>query len=180
MKHLGTKTLETDRLLLRRIYKEDAKEIFEGFINQEDYLYFFNKESRTLEEEIKSLENIDEKYENLDLYNWVIVLKENNKIIGRATLNVELYNECVEINYCIDKRYENNGYMTEALRKIIDFCLNELEVNRFQAGCVIENVKSKHVLDNCNMHQEGILKSYIKLPDGYHDMYMFSIINENK
>ena len=180
MKHLGTKTLETDRLLLRRIYKEDAKEIFEGFINQEDYLYFFNKEPRTLEEEIKSLENIDEKYENLDLYNWVIVLKENNKIIGRATLNVELYNECVEVNYAVDKRYENNGYMTEALKRIIDFCLNELEVNRFQAGCVIENVKSKHVLDNCNMHQEGILKSYIKLPDGYHDMYMFSIINENK
>ena len=83
MKHLGTKTLETDRLLLRRIYKEDAKEIFEGFINQEDYLYFFNKEPRTLEEEIKSLENIDEKYENLDLYNWVIVLKENNKILHR-------------------------------------------------------------------------------------------------
>lgn len=180
MKHLGTKTLETDRLLLRRIYKEDAKEIFEGFINQEDYLYFFNKEPRTLEEEIKSLENIDEKYENLDLYNWLIVLKENNKIIGRATLNVELYNECVEVNYAVDKRYENNGYMTEALKRIIDFCLNELEVNRFQAGCVIENVKSKHVLDNCNMHQEGILKSYIKLPDGYHDMYMFSIINENK
>ena len=145
MKHLGTKTLETDRLLLRRIYKEDAKEIFEGFINQEDYLYFFNKEPRTLEEEIKYLENIHEKYENIDLYNWLIDLKENNKIIGRATLNVELYNECVEINYCIDKRYENNGYMTEALRKIIDFCLNELEVNRFQAGCVIENVKSDAV-----------------------------------
>lgn len=180
MKHLGTLKLETERLVLRRIEENDAKEIYDGFINQEDYLYFFNKEPRTLDEEIKSLEGINEKYEDLDLYNWVIVLKEKNAIIGRATLNVELYNECVEINYCIDKRYENNGYMTEALRKIIDFCLNELEVNRFQAGCVVENVKSKHVLDNCNMHQEGILKSYIKLPDGYHDMYMFSIINDKK
>ena len=160
MKHLGTLKLETERLVLRRIEENDAKEIYDGFINQEEYLYFFNKEPRTLDEEIKSLEGINEKYEDLDLYNWVIVLKEKNAIIGRATLNVELYNECVEINYCIDKRYENNGYMTEA--------------------CVVENVKSKHVLDNCNMHQEGILKSYIKLPDGYHDMYMFSIINDKK
>ena len=180
MKHLGTLKLETERLVLRRIEENDAKEIYDGFINQEEYLYFFNKEPRTLDEEIKSLEGINEKYEDLDLYNWVIVLKEKNAIIGRATLNVELYNECVEINYCIDKRYENNGYMTEALKKIIDFCLKELEVNRFQAGCVVENVKSKHVLDNCNMHQEGILKRYIKLPDGYHDMYMFSIINDKK
>ena len=98
MKHLGTVTLDTNRLILRRIYKEDAQEIYDGFINQKDYLYFFNNEPRTLEEEIKSLENIDEKYEDLDLYNWVIVLKETNTIIGRATLNVELYNECVEIN----------------------------------------------------------------------------------
>lgn len=180
MKHLGTKTLETDRLLLRRIYKEDAKEIFEGFINQEDYLYFFNKEPRTLNEEINSLEGIDEKYENLELYNWVIVQKDENKIIGRVSLNVENYNECVEVNYVVDKRYENNGYMTEALKRIIDFCLNEMQVNRFQAGCVVENIKSKHVIDNCNMNQEGILKKYIKLPDGYHDMYMFSIINENR
>ena len=43
MRHNGTKKLETDRLLLRRIYKEDALEIYNGFINQERFLYYLNK-----------------------------------------------------------------------------------------------------------------------------------------
>lgn len=33
MRHKGTKELKTNRLLLRRIYKEDALEIYNGFIN---------------------------------------------------------------------------------------------------------------------------------------------------
>ena len=45
MRHNGTKKLETDRLLLRRIYKEDAIEIYNGFINQERFLYYLNKEN---------------------------------------------------------------------------------------------------------------------------------------
>ena len=35
MKHLGTVKLETERLVLRRIEETDAKEIYDGFINQD-------------------------------------------------------------------------------------------------------------------------------------------------
>ena len=82
MKHLGSKELLTQRLILRKIVKEDAKEIFEGFINQENFLYYANKEKRTLEEEIQSLDKIDEKYQRDDYFNWIITLKDNNAIIG--------------------------------------------------------------------------------------------------
>lgn len=92
MRHNGTKKLETDRLLLRRIYKEDAIEIYNGFINQERFLYYLNKEKRTLEEEISSLEMIDEKNKNEDYYNWVITLKDTGKIIGMIVLKVEEVN----------------------------------------------------------------------------------------
>ena len=64
MNHVGTISLETKRLVLRRIYRDDAEEIYEGFVNQDEFLYYANKEKRTLDEEIKSLENIDFKYQN--------------------------------------------------------------------------------------------------------------------
>ena len=54
--------LETDRLILRRFKEEDAEEIYNGFINQEGFLYYANKEKRTLKEEKDSLIGIDEKY----------------------------------------------------------------------------------------------------------------------
>ena len=130
MNHVGTISLETKRLVLRRIYRDDAEEIYEGFVNQDEFLYYANKEKRTLEEQIKSLENIDEKYLNKEYYNWLIVEKESDNIIGSINLRVDNKNDSVEFNYAIDNRYTNKGYMTEALGIIQKFCLDELKVFR--------------------------------------------------
>ena len=177
MIHKGTKELESSRLLLRRMREDDALEIFNGFVNQEGFLYYANKEKRTLEEEINSLKGIDSKYLKDDYYNWVITLKDTKEIIGSINLKVEDINETVEFNYVIDERFWSNGYMSEALNLVKDYCLNELSVNRFQGGCCVENIASKRVMEKCNMQCEGVLRNYIILCDGYHDMYMFSIIN---
>lgn len=177
MIHKGTKILESDRLILRQLKESDAEEIYNGFINQKEFLYYANKKRRTLEEEKSSLINIDNKYKSKNYYNWIITRKDDNKIIGSINLRVEEINEMVEFNYAIDNRYTKNGYMTEALNLVKNYCLNELKVNRFQGGCCIENIASKRVMEKCGMQCEGILRKYIVLNDGYHDMYMFSIIN---
>lgn len=179
MRHLGTKILESDRLILRRFKEDDAEELYSGYVNQEGFIYYANKEKRTLEEEKKSLVGIDEKYKNKEYYNWLITLKDSGKIIGGINLVVENINECVEANYAIDLRYEKKGYMSEALKRVITFCFEELNIQRFQAGCVIENIASRKVMEKNDMKREGILCKYIILRDGYHDMYMYSLIKED-
>jgi len=175
--HLGTKELNTKRLLLRKFKEADAEELYEGYMNQEEFLYYAHKERKSLEEIKYLLKKKVEKYQNSDYYNWVITLKETKKIIGAINLNINIYNDSVEFNYAIDNRYTNNGYMTEALEEIKRVALNELNVNRFQGGCCVENNASRRVMEKCGMECEGILKNYVKLKDGYHDMYMFSIVN---
>lgn len=177
MEHLGTKVLFTKRLILRRFEEKDAEEIFLGFVNQDEFLYYANKEKRTLEEEIKSLENISEKYKNKEYYNWLITKNDTKEIIGSINLRVNNINESVEFNYAIDNRFTNKGYMTEALKEVKRFAFEELKVNRFQGGCVTGNLASKRVMEKTGLECEGILKSYIKLKDGFHDMYMFSNVN---
>ncbi len=177
MNHVGTKTIETNRLILRRFTEDDAQEIYEGFVNQEDFLYYANKEKRTLQEEIDSLKGIDKKYNNPEYYNWLITLKDNKKIIGAINLNVDNYNESVEFNYAIDDRYQCNGYMTEALEAVKNYCLNEMKVNRIFGGCEINNISSKRVMEKCAFIYEGTLGKHLKLRDGYHDMCLYSIIN---
>lgn len=178
MKHCGTIKIETERLILRRIQEADAEEIYNGYINQEGYLYYLNREKRTLEEQKRSLIGIDDKYKKDDYYTWLIVLKETNAIIGFISLEVYDFNDCIEVNYALDERYENKGYMTEAVKAVRKICFEKIKVKRFQAGCCIENTKSRRVLEKCNMKQEGIIRSYVKLRDGYHDMYMYSDIRE--
>jgi len=179
MNHIGTKILETDRLILRRFEEKDAEEIFLGFINQEDFLYYCNKEKRSLEDEKQSLIRINEKYKQNNYYNWLITLKDTKNIIGSINLIPNDTNNSVEFNYVIDDRYKNNGYMSEALLTVKDFCLKKLCVKRFQGCCSVKNLPSKRVMEKCNMQYEGTLRKYLKLKDGYHDMHMFSIINLN-
>lgn len=98
------------------------------------------------------------------------------KVIGMINLNIDNYNESVEANYVISNKYYNKGYMTEALTEIKNFCLNEMKVNRFFCVCEINNISSKKVIEKCNLKYEGILRNYLKLSDGYHDVYIYSFI----
>lgn len=173
MKHLGSKELVTQRLILRKILKEDAKEIFEGFINQENFLYYANKEKRTLEEEIESLVGIDNKYLNLSYYNWVITLKENKKIIGSINAHYIDEEEKVIINYALDDRYKNNNYMSESLVEVLRFLKEEVKIENIECGCVTKNIASKRVMEKANMKYVGILEKEVLLKDGYHDMHLF-------
>jgi RimJ/RimL family protein N-acetyltransferase len=171
--HLGSKELITERLILRKLKKEDAKEIFEGFINQEKFLYYSNKEKRTLEEEIKSLEGIEDKYLNLTYYNWVICLKENGTIIGSINAHYIQEKDKVVINYAIDERYRNNNYMSETLIEVLKYLKEEVRISNIECGCVIENIASKRVMEKANMKYVGTLKKEVILKDGYHDMHLY-------
>ncbi len=177
MNEIGTIRLETERLILRRFEKSDAKEIFEGFVNQKEFLYYTNKKPVSLAEEIASLENIEEKYQNNNYYNWLITLKSTKQVIGAVNFNVNLKNDSVMFNYAIDNRFTKKGYMTEALMCVKNFAFSEMKVNRFEGGCVVKNFASKRVMEKCGLKQEGVLKSYVKLIDGYHNMIMFAEIN---
>ena len=158
MRHLGTRELQTERLLLRRIEEADAEELFRGFVNQREFLYYANKKERTLEEEKASLVGIREKYENDCYYNWLIALRDGGTIVGQIVLQVNEYNDSVEFSYAIDNRHTGRGYMTEALERVKEFAFKELEVSRFQGGCCVENAASKRVMEKCGLECEGLLR----------------------
>lgn len=176
MKEIGTQNIETKRLVMRKFTKQDSKEIVEGFRNQKEFLYYANKSPVSLKEQIESLKGIDDKYNNKNYYNWLIVTKDTQQIIGAINFNVNKKNNSVMFNYAIDNRFTCKGYMTEALISIKEFAFNKIGVHRFEGGCAIENIASKRVMEKCGLIQEGILKDYIKLSDGYHDMIMFAEI----
>ncbi len=179
MNHKGTVLLDTKRLLLRRFEEKDVNELYGGYINQDEFLYYANKEYKTFEEVDAYIKRQLERYKSENVYKWCIVLKDTNAIIGAINLRVNDYNDSVEFNYAIDNRYINNGYMTEALMSVKEFCMKELKVKRFQGGCCIENIPSSKVMQKIGMNHEGILKANVKLIDGYHDMHMYSLINED-
>ena len=172
MKNLGTQLLISSRLVLRKFELNDLDQLLSGFINQEEFLYYSNKERKNKFELQEHLNEIINNYNRLDYYNWLITI---NKITIVGSINVKINNNEGLISYALDKRYLKNGYMKEALETVLNFMLNEVKIDKIFGRCVINNKASFNVMKNCNMNYLGIKENCIKLKDGVFDAYEFCV-----
>ncbi len=179
MNHLGTIELYSARLILRRFRETDAEDIFKSYLNDDDFLYYANKTAATLEQVKETLQGIAERYNSEDYYNWLITLKDGT-VIGAVNLRADNQSDSLQINYAVDGRHRNNGYMTEALNIVKDFAVNRINAERFCGGCEANNIASKRVMEKCGFKYEGTVKNHLKLRDGYHDMMVYSYRNKIK
>ncbi len=66
-----------------------------------------------------------------DYYQWAIVYKENNQVIGSiSVVGIDESIEATEIGYCIGYDYWNKGITTEAFSMVISFLFDEVNGNR--------------------------------------------------
>ena len=81
MKDLGTKRLETDRLILRKFEINDVEELFyRGYIT--DAIMAENLSwdpCETIEEQRAIIEDWVNKYKNPDFYKWLIERKDTHE-----------------------------------------------------------------------------------------------------
>jgi len=88
LKHKGTVTLETDRLILRRFKKDDLKQIYHNCWSDPDVWKWSSYEPMDSIDDVFTLNNIFTdfwfaKYDKLDHYDWAMQLKSSGEVIGR-------------------------------------------------------------------------------------------------
>ncbi|MDD4847979.1 MAG: GNAT family protein [Bacteroidales bacterium] len=84
--------------------------------------------------------------------NWQIVLNQENIAIGSCCfVHSPDKNGVVEIGYGIDLPYRNQGYMTEAVQKLIDWTLQQPSISAVTAQTEPDNFGSQKVLLKCGM-----------------------------
>lgn len=103
--------------------------------------------------------------------------KQDNKPIGLFGLNLKPKRyKGGEVWYTIHTKEWNKGCATESLKRIIEFCFNELKLHRIQAGCAVDNVSSIKVLEKSGMIKEGRGRQILPLSNGWSDNYEYSIL----
>lgn len=71
----------------------------------------------------------------------------------------------------------NQGYGTEVLNGLIDYCFDTLNLQRVEAGCAVENFASKKVMEKVGMTQEGRRRKTLPLANGWSDHFDYAILN---
>ena len=182
MEHLGTKTLETERLILRKTIENDAEPMFDNWANDERVTKYLTWQP------YESAEQLRESYhkflmsnqEKDDFYDWKIELKELGEPIG----SIGVVRQCedigeVEIGYCLGYNWWRQGIMTEALNRVIEFLFEEVGVNRITAKHDTNNPNSGKVMKKCGLQHEGTHRQAGKNNQGICDMAIYAILKED-
>lgn len=181
MKLLGTITLETDRLILRKFTIDDAPKMFKNYGSDSNVNKFFNwKTHKTINDSIETIKLFMKEYEN-NGFHWAVLIKDTNELIGDIAINhIDKKNNNCEIGYQFGSNYWGKGYATETLKVILDYLLNDCEFNLVEGKCRSSNVSSSRVMEKAGMNRDAILpkRRYNKYTNEYEDLIVYSITKE--
>lgn len=182
MNHLGTKTLETKRLILRKTIESDAEPMFRNWASDSRVTKFMTwypyKSAQELHDTYHKY--LLENQKKDDFYDWKIVLKETDEPIGAiGVVNSREDIESVEIGYCLGYNWWNMGIMTEAFTEVIRFLFEEVGVNRIEAKHDPRNPHSGDVMKKCGLQFEGKHRQASKNNQEICDVMKYAILKED-
>jgi ribosomal-protein-alanine N-acetyltransferase len=181
LKHTGTKTIETERIILRKFKEEDAEDMFNNWASDDEVTRFLAWPTHSDIEVSKKLLKIwVAEYNSQDHYNWAIELKENGSVVGSMGLmNIDNNIENCEIGYCISRALWKKGLMTEAFSAVIGFAFKEVGFERITGRHHVENTGSGRVMEKCGLKYEGTLRKIHRINTGaLVDCKYYSILKE--
>ncbi len=177
--------LETERLILRAPLLTGDGEVVkqaiqDSFTELKEWLSLFQK-LPTVEETEILLRVAHINFLKRESFRFLIFDKSGCKdLIGTASLHgIDWSIPKCEIGYWINTKYSGNGYMTEAVKELVNLGLNHLECKRIEIRCDSTNFKSRFIPEKLGFMLEGILRNEDLSADGSKltDTCIYSKIN---
>jgi len=155
----------------------DAEEVLEFHLRNREFLksfepsrdegfYTLSSQKHTLTESYKQFLNGNGV--NLGIY-------KDKKIIGKIRISnivMGVFKNAF-IGYSMDEKEQNKGYMKEAVKLVVTYAFEELELHRIEATTLVDNEKSQSVLRNCGFRELGISEKYLYVNGEWRDHMVF-------
>lgn len=168
--------LKTERLDLVEIKQTHLNDYYKLFSNERVTEYYNIKPFKEEYEAQKYIDWFEHRFKEKSGIRWGIAMKGENDIIGTLGFNNFQKNHRASVGY--DLRFDcwNQGIITEALREVMKFGFNQLEINRIEAEVMPGNIASEKVLLKLGFIKEGVLRSWMYWNGNHYDMIMFSLL----
>lgn len=181
MQDLGTKVLETPRLILRPFTVDDAPAMFANWASDGEVTKYLTWPTHTDPAVTRAiLEDWVGRYADPAWYNWAIVWRETGEAIGNISVVArQAETACFHIGYCLGRAFWHKGIMTEAFSAVIRFLFEEVGANRVDACHDVRNPHSGQVMEKCGLTYEGTLRQRGKNNQGVCDAAWYGILKED-
>ncbi|NLL91643.1 MAG: GNAT family N-acetyltransferase [Ruminococcaceae bacterium] len=179
MKGIGTKEIETERLIMRRMSIDDAEMIYKNWTSDPltaRYVTWDKHENLVTTKEYVAFKAVN--YDDNFFFDWVVELKETGELIGEIdAVGGSIKDKTVEVGYCYGSRFWNKGYASEALTAFIKYMFEEVGAEKVFAKHISTNPASGRVMQKAGMSYDATLKGYVidKNTGRREDLFCYSI-----
>ena len=170
--------LKTERLILRPIKFEDYSDVHQlhSLAEVDEYNTLGIPENE--EETILHVKNLVHSNQTEPPLAYTFVIENDNQFAGLISLNLgRAKYKNAEIWFKLHPTFWNKGIATEALKEIISFGFNSLNLHRIEAGCAVDNIGSYKVLEKVGMTREAYTRQLLPLKSGWADNYGYAILS---
>ena len=167
---LFMKVLETDRLFLRHIHKDDFDDLYRMNSDPVVMKYVGDGSTRNHEQMTKELEMLISHYTRKPgLGIWATILKDTNTFVGASGLVYYDNTPEIEVGYRMLKEHWNKGYATEASRGLLKYGFHKIGLNKIVSSAHVDNLASRRVMEKIGMRyvdnrvQYSCLQAYYEI-----------------
>ncbi|HLY29604.1 MAG TPA: GNAT family protein [Ktedonobacterales bacterium] len=172
-------TLTTERLILREMRQKDAPDLLAILGDSEVTRYLDLSSFTELAQAETLIERLHASFQAQERWRWGIALQHDDRLIG--TGGFIRWNrgwQSAEIGYDLAHAYWRQGFMSEALRAMLTFGFEQMELHRVEAEVMPENQASARMLAKLGFRYEGTLRQRGFWKGAYHDLEMHALLRE--
>ena len=172
--------LKTDRLLLREYTHEDAAGLLEIRTDPQVMKYLDREPFKDIEEAKKFISvKLKDQKEHKGI-SWAVCDKLSGEFMGDlAYWKIIAGDHRAEIGYTLKTQYWKQGYMTEALRSILEWGFSKLGLHSVMADINPDNNASRQLLLRVGFQKEGYYRENYHFRGQYYDSEMYGLLERD-
>ncbi|MDO8740057.1 MAG: GNAT family N-acetyltransferase [Candidatus Woesearchaeota archaeon] len=168
------------RIYLRQLKKSDAKQLVKICHDRSIHRSTRVPYPYRLKDALAFLKRTSARRKHRSEIVFGIISKETKELMGTVSfVRTNNRDNKTEIGYLIGKNYRNKGYVSEAVRLLLDFGFRKMKFHKIYINCAKENKASKRVIEKVGCKEEALLKEDIFVGGKYHDCYIHSILRKD-
>jgi ribosomal-protein-alanine N-acetyltransferase len=166
--------LPTTRLRLRQFRAEDADAMHECFADP-DAMRFWNQPVYTkrieTERAIRNFIDCTPSYYRF----WAVAEAGTDRCLGLVNYHDgHIRSKRASIGYIITPARHRQGFATEAVSAMLDFCFGELGLHRAQAFIHPDNSASIALVEKLGFSREGLLRDNLRVGEVWRDDLLYA------
>lgn len=172
--------IETERLVLRQIIKDDAVDILKYLSDDDVMKYYGLKPFKSMEEALQEIDWYHSIFDEKSGIRWGITIKEKGRVIGSCGfLNLVQQHHRSDIGYELSEDFWGQGIASEAIAAVIKYGFEQLNLQRIQALIEPPNIPSQKLVERNGFIKEGLLRNYEFTGEKFDDLFMYSLLKQD-